>query len=275
VAAGTSAVAALDSTPDSRLVWFPDEPAFTPLLAAPREVGLRGSIIGADRPDAGDFEGTNAEAEVSIGHRIPVVEVQSETATRPRVVIGFEVGVFSRFFLETSTKDLINTDFRVGAPVSLRFKEWEGRAELLHVSSHIGDDFLRRFPTPGGQVSRDGFEFLLARRFLHGARAYLGLDYNFHVNEGVERSAARGGIEWNPHSVSHRRRLAWPFAAADFQLASKANRLAGTGSAGVLFDVNGKEISLELRGHFGPSPMGQLRNTDENFIGIGLRVKPY
>ncbi|MGH7540597.1 MAG: hypothetical protein ACRELC_06340, partial [Gemmatimonadota bacterium] len=30
--------------------------------------------------------------------------------------VAFEVGVFSRFFMETEEKDLIGTDFRVGIP---------------------------------------------------------------------------------------------------------------------------------------------------------------
>ncbi|MFQ5890789.1 MAG: DUF1207 domain-containing protein [Gemmatimonadota bacterium] len=252
--------------------WFPQSAAFAPVLAAPREVGFRGSILLADRPDS-DFEGRSVEAEVAIGHRIPVVRLQGEAPGRAAVVIGFEVGMFSRFSMETSEKDLINTDFRVGVPLSLRGGRWEGRATILHVSSHIGDEFIARFPRPQQQVTRDGFEGLLALRFGPSLRLYGGADYNFHANSGVERAAGRFGLEWNP-GFGAERGFAWPFAATDFQVTTEAERVAGTGTAGVAFRIGGTALRLEARGHFGPSPIGQLRAEDEDFLGLGLRVEP-
>ena len=263
--------------------WFPDSTAFRPLLAAPREVDLRGSLVVADRraPGGTDFEGSNLEAEVVLGHRIGVVRLQGASPGRPEVVLGFEVGVFNRFALETSEKDLIGVDYRVGLPLSLRSGPWSGRAVLLHVSSHLGDDFIARFgaPAPRRQVTRDGLELTLARRLLPGLRAYGGADLNFHVNPGVPRTAVRGGLEWDPAPgrtagpAGDGPRL-WPFAAADLEATSETSGIAATGTAGLALRVRGMTLRLEARGHTGPSPLAQLDGRDEDFLGVGLRVDP-
>lgn len=262
--------------------WFPDSTAFRPLLAAPREVDLRGSLVVADRraPAGADFEGGNLEAEVVLGHRIGVVRLRSEDRAGPEIVLGFEVGVFNRFALETSEKDLIGVDYRVGLPLSLRTGPWSGRLVLLHESSHLGDDFVARFgpPDPRRQVTRDGFELTVARELTPALRAYGGADLNFHANPGVERVAARGGLEWDPapdRTPGPGGGLqVWPFAAGNLELTSETSGAAVTGAAGLALRVSGMTLRLEARGHTGPSPLGQLDGRDEDFLGLGLRVDP-
>lgn len=264
--------------------WFPDTTAFAPLLADPRDTGIRGALVLADRPDLddlpedaapADFEGRNIEAEVALGLRLPVARLREETADGPSVVLSFETGIFTRFFMETSEKDLINADFRVGAPLSVGYRGWEGRLELRHLSSHFGDDFVRRFDAPFRQVSLEGFELLLARRLGPGIRLYAGGEANFQVSRdsGLERTAARWGIEYDPGARDGSLRV-YPFAAADFRLDSATDEVAGTGVAGVGFRVGGTGFRVEARGHSGPSPMGQLREVDETFWGLGLRIEP-
>lgn len=263
--------------------WFTGSTAFAPLLAAPGEVDLRGSLVFADRdapPEAG-FQGTNLEAEVALGHRIGVLRFQREAAGRPEVTLGFEVGVFTRFALEQRQRDLIEADFRVGAPLALRRGAWEGRLTLLHVSSHLGDDFVRRFgdAVPGRQFTRDGFELVVARRLPEGVRAYAGGEWHFHVNPGVERLAALAGLEWDPGPERASDGgaggvRAWPFAAVAVRATDETTGAAVTGSAGAALRISGVTLRLEARGHTGPSPMGQLQFRDERFAGVGLRVEP-
>lgn len=263
--------------------WFPARPAFDPLLAAPREVGLRGAFLAADREEApGDFAGTNLEAAVALGHRLPVVRLQRADAGRPELVVGFEVGVFTRFFMETSEKDLIAADFRVGAPVSVGWGAWRARLAVRHVSSHFGDDFVNRFAPPARQTTRDGVELLVARRLGAGLRAYAGGEWNFHVNEGVERTAARLGAEWDPapaDGAGARPRAAggleaWPFAAADARVTSLTGDVAGSATGGLALRVEGVVVRLEARAHLGPTPLGQLRTRGETSAGLGLRIEP-
>lgn len=256
---------------------FPARSAFSPLLADPREPGFRGSFVLADRPESGGFEGRNIEAEVALGHEFGLVRFSEEDVERgvPEVTFSVEVGIFTRFFMESGQKDLINADFRVGAPLALAYRGWEARLEYQHFSSHYGDDFVARFEPPLQQASRDGFALVLARRFRPALRAYVGGRANFHANPGIEDAAARAGLEWDPGGGSGQGLGVWPFAAFDFQYADNTEEVAGTGTAGALLRLPGQTLRLELRGHFGPSPMGQLAfvQNDESFVGLGLRFE--
>lgn len=269
--------------------WFPARTSFAPLLASPREVGLRGSLVLADRPDLDeDFEGRNLEAEVALGHRFGVLRLQRADRRRPELTLGFEVGAFSRFHLETPERDLIGVDYRVGLPLSLRHRGWEGRLTPLHVSSHIGDDFLARFEARSSQFTRDGVELAVARRLRvpRGLRIYASGTWNYHVNPGVPETEGAFGIEWDPApSRSAGARAAprsdrsdgldaWPFAAVDLRFTDRTRGPGATGAAGAALRVGDTLLRLELRGHTGPSALGQLRGTDETFVGLGLRVEP-
>lgn len=256
-------------------VWLPDTTAFAPLVAAPREAGLLGSVVIAERDGPGpDFGGTRVEAEAALGWRRGIVLVQREGPGRPSVVVGFELGVASRFFLETAERDLIGVDYRVGAPVTLGYRGWEARVELRHSSSHLGDDFVHRFGITDLETStRDGVELFVARRFAGAGRAYAGGAVNFHRNPGAEGRAASAGVEWDG-SRGEEGDGAWPFWAVDARATDVTRGASVTGHVGVLFRVNGVKLALGLRGHAGPSPVVRLQDRDETFLGLGLRILP-
>ncbi len=226
----------------------------------------------ANRSTEEDFQGTNIEAEVVVGHAFPIYEI--EGGDDP-VHLGFEFAVFSRFFMEERTRDLIQSGYRVGMPISFRRGVWEGRVSLRHISSHIGDDFLARFPREvGQQVSKEGVEVLLARQFLKGLRLYAGGEANFHTNADMSKAAGRWGAEWDPRPAPATRRDAiWPFLAGDFELPSRSGRVGGTLTGGIGFRVSEREFRAEARTHFGPSAMAQFREANERFFGLGLRIE--
>ncbi len=177
--------------------WLPGLRPFEPLVAAPRETQFRGSLVLAARPDALDYLGRNVEAEVVIGHSVAVLRVDDGTTSERAVTLGFELGVFSRFFMESSQKDLINVDYRVGMPISIRHDDWQLRITLRHISSHVGDEYLVRFPETVVlkenqllQQTRDGVEGLLARTFGSSGRIYAGGDFNFHINTEGSRAVS-------------------------------------------------------------------------------------
>lgn len=274
------AVAPLAAAPNARAqseagapatapVWFPARPLFAPLLAAPWETGFRGSLVVSDRAD-GLYEGPGIEAEVSIGQRVPVVRLRRETARAPAVEIEFETGIFSRFYMETLS-DLINTDFRVGAAAALRYRAWAGRAELRHISSHLGDDLAARFEdVPYRKVSYEGVEVLLARTF-GAVRLYAGGAYNFHHTPNVGQTEALAGLEYDAGRASGRR--FWPFAALALRAEDQTGHLAATGAAGLGFRLGSVDLRVEARAHAGPTPLGHFRTDDERFVGLGLRIE--
>ena len=95
--------------------WFPGIQPFKTLIAAPREVQVRASFVHAKRPGGG-FVGRNIEAEVAVGHRLSLVRLDDGSSPVRAITLGLEMGIFSRFFMEAPTKDLVNNDFRIGPP---------------------------------------------------------------------------------------------------------------------------------------------------------------
>ncbi len=104
---------------------------------------VRASFVFADRPDVG-YDGRNIEAEVAVGHTLSVVRLDDGSSPGRAITLGIEMGIFSRFFMESAQRDLINSDFRIGLPVSFRGGSWESRLTIRHFSAHLGDNYLVR-----------------------------------------------------------------------------------------------------------------------------------
>ncbi len=260
--------------------WLPDILPFEPLLAAPRETQFRGSFVLADRPDRLDYADRSVEAEVVIGHSLAVLRMDSGTTLDRAVTLGFELGIFSRFYMESPQKDLISVDYRVGLPLSIRSDAWQVRITVRHVSGHIGDDFLVGFPGRVVRVddeilqrTKDGVEGLVARSLGPDVRVYTGGDFNFHVNPRVSRAVVRSGMEWNPRGQSEENR-AWPFAAINYEYPSFSKRSRTTVVAGMGAMVSGRIMRIEARAQVGASPMGQLGEAEETLFGIGIGMTP-
>ena len=255
--------------------WFPDVEPFSSLIATPREVQVRASFVHAERPEDG-YGGRNIEAEVAVGRTLGLLRLDDGSSPGRAITFGIEMGIFSRFFMEEAEKDLINSDFRVGLPLSIQLGSWESRLTLRHVSSHLGDDYTVRFIEVTvldgfGQTSKDGFEGTLGRRVGESVRLYAGGDWNFHTNKQMSRAVVRTGGEWEP-VPSGEGNGSWPFFASDFEYPSFSNRLGVTLVGGMGFRVNGQRFRLEARARFGSTPMGRFRESDETFYGLGFAL---
>ena len=260
--------------------WLPRLRPFEPLIAAPRETQFRGSFVLAERPDALDYAGRNVEAEVVIGHSLAILRMDDGVTPERAVTLGYELGIFSRFYMESSQKDLINVDFRVGVPIAIRHDDWQIRLTVRHMSSHAGDDYLVRFPErviqAGNELlqrTKDGFGGLVARTFGSGGRVYAGGDLNFHVNPLVSRAVLRTSFEWEPRGLGNDDRV-WPFVAANYEYPTFTKRSGTTLVAGMGAMLNERLLRLEERAHFGSSPMGQMGESEESFFGLGISLTP-
>ena len=268
-------------------VWFPGEFVVAPLRAAPLEVRLGGGLVSTERDIDDSIDGSNLEAQVAVGVRIPVVRFQEEAPGRPAIDLGFEVGVFSRFFMQSIEKEQINTDYRVGVPLGIGYGMWDFRLTLLHVSSHFGDDYLDDNPQEVFQSSREGFELLVGVRPGFDGRIYIGGDLNLGRSDDftgtglpgdpqvifttVEKWAFRFGAEWDPTQWGEKR--IGPFAAANFEITEFTYRFASSVVAGAAFKVSTVRLLVGAEFHDGPSPMGQFRTVDERWFGANLTIE--
>lgn len=251
--------------------WFPREALFEPPLASPLETGFRGSLLVAS--GRGFYEGTHVEAEVVLGEHIPLLRLRRETFGGPGISVNFETGILTRFYIDMPS-DLINADFRVGVPVELRYREWSARLELRHISAHLGDDFGSRFDAPFQNLSYEGTVLLMARR-LGPFRLYGGGAYNYR-RQGAEQASGQGGMEYDGRR-QHPEALVAFLAAAHGRTTTAAAgtslaTTAITATAGISIQAFERLFHLEVRAHTGPTPLGQLRGYDEQFVGLGLRL---
>jgi len=264
--------------------WFVGEPV-APLIADPTEVMLRAGahwisrdltgLEGADPEGTAAFERGEREGEVALGYRTALVSFQREAPGRPALAVGFEVGIFARFLLDTRAADLLNTDFRVGFPVQLAYSGWEARFTLTHSSYHLGDDLARRFDIElvSPEVNANRVHLLVARRPVDEVRVYAGGVLDLGSNDALEKWSVQWGAEWD-RSVRADHRGTAPLIAADFRYDELTGRIAGNAIIGATFHVSETRIQLGAHGHFGPSAAGRLRTIDEEFIGFWVRFIP-
>lgn len=121
--------------------FFPAVPDFEFPLASPRVNGLVGRVVQVDRPD--NAFGDETEGDVSIGEGFSLVALRR--GARP-LTLGFAVAVTGRFSLDDSKSALISNDWRVGFDLSHRRAAWDLTLHYFHESSHLGDEYLERFP---------------------------------------------------------------------------------------------------------------------------------
>jgi hypothetical protein len=289
--------------PDSAsgVQWFPNRWVMAALIAAPREIRLAGGLYGAERDLNYEPDGSTLESEVSIGYRIPVVRLLDGGAEGVELDLGFEVGIWSRFNMETDERDLIASDYRVGFPMSVRYRSLEGRLTLHHSSSHLGDDYIKRHGAWVYQVSREALELILAVRPIEPVRLYGGGDLNvgrgfdYGVDDDfygkqfttVEQWVLRFGAEYDPSWM--KQGSVQPVLGANFETTDWTQRLATTVRGGVAFRINSIRILLDAQYRDGPSAMGQFRldpdgfddldeekpfrGVDEKLFGFGLEVQ--
>ena len=120
------------------------------------------------------------------------------------VQIGIAGGVFSQFNLNTLSLNLINSDFTVGLPVTMRWRSLSARLRVYHQSSHLGDEFL----LANRDVTRINLWYeAVDLTVAYGDdwwRVYAGGGYLFRRTRTVEPWMWQGGVEvrssfWHPN----------------------------------------------------------------------------
>lgn len=193
---------------------------------------------------------------------------------------GWQVGIFasinSQFDLEESSYPLINTDFRVGIPVSFRRGEFSGRARLFHQSSHLGDELiLQGLAPPRVDLSVEIVDLVLAWERA-GWRIYGGGLYMVSRDpEDLDRSGLQVGVDYVGTSpVLFGGRLV---GGLDIRKLEE-NDWNGGYSAKVGLEYGRRQPDHQLRGitvlleYFdGPAPFGQFYVLDVSYYGLAMQ----
>jgi hypothetical protein len=182
-----------------------------------------------------------------------------------RLAIGLAGGAFARFDLQSRNNEFREAHFRVGLQLRAGWRGLAARAELYHVSSHLGDEYMVRTGDLPHSTSREGVEILVQGSPLPGLVVYGGPGSIVRSKRNFVAASVRAGLEWEPA------RLHWgpfaPYAGVEaFSWAELGWDPILSGQAGVRF--GGGEFRLGLEAGAGPSRAEQFWRQDETLWGV-------
>jgi hypothetical protein len=265
-----------DEAPPSTPGWLlPDRALFPDLLADPRDPVTKGQLAYAD-PDP-TLYGPGLSGDVAIAGLLPLLRLWSRE--QRALLLGVEGAAFASFSLEVVTRELVNTDWVFAVPLVYRHGDHWVRLRYYHTSSHLGDEYQRRFGPSSMNFSRDGVDLVLYLRPGAPTLSRIGLGVyggglfspNSHPEDGTVWRA-RLGAEADPG----RGRPWTPFAAADFEREDgNPHGWRTTAQVGLwLLPVGGRPVRLAVELGAGPSPMGQFTRRETRRIAFGLYWDP-
>jgi len=117
---------------------------------------------------------------------------------------GMGGGIWSRFDLVSEQKDLQVTDYNASMPVDFHVGRWSTRILPFHLSSHLGDDYIKRTGVVPEKYSFDAIKLLQAFEPTPQWRLYGGYLYTIrwgHTDLG--RHALQSGLEWTSLPWDH------------------------------------------------------------------------
>lgn len=255
---------------------FPDRSLLPELLAGARDPVTSGQLVyDWERPTA---FGPGVAGEVSLSGAVPLLRLAG-SGPDDALVLGLEGAAFARFSFEVVTRELVNTDWIFAVPLVLhRGRHWL-RVRYYHTSSHLGDEYQRRFGPSSINFSRDGADLTAYVRPNASFASTLGLGVYglvfWSANSHPEERALwelRGGLELDPG----RGALWQPFLSVDVHAEEGTDwRPRYTVQAGIwLPEVQRRPVRLALQAFTGPSPLGQFRERDGGRVGVGLFWNP-
>ena len=250
--------------------FMPQAPLAPTLRADPREPAVGGRLMWV--AESATLFGTGLEGEAKLGTSFPLLLLSGEAADRA-VVLGLQGGVFGRFVMDTKERDLVSTDWVFVVPLFVwRGENWF-RFRYRHFSSHLGDEYIKRFATERANFTRDGIGFMAYRRVAPSLGLYGGGDVAFNVdpNDG-KRLALQGGVEFEQTASTG---VAQPYGGIDVLLDQdsswkpRVNVQAGA----KLFPQDRRHVRLVFELLFGSSSQGEFHHLTETVVSLGISIE--
>jgi hypothetical protein len=260
-------------------VGLPQGDLFCPRIADPKELRTFASLLRGKAPGETDgiepllpFETT--VGAIGVGDAIGLARWGGPRAG-DGLQISIAASIFAQFDMEAESFDLINADYIVAVPVTLRRGGFSARLRVYHQSSHLGDEFLLNVEPERVNVAFESVELMLSQAF-GPLRVYAGGEQLFNRDPpDLEPRVAHGGVEFR----SAPGRSASFVAALDAKSTEQQDWQPGWSLRGGLEfgwarDPGHPPRRLQLLGEFydGPSPYGQFYREQVRFVGIGLHL---
>jgi hypothetical protein len=246
--------------------FLPGGDLFGPLIADPRWPHF--SIAYQYYIDDPDFRDIGA---VSMGGSFPLYRWRAGGGFWEA---GIQAGVFAIFDMDTSSFELVNSDYFAALTTAYRSGRFSALGRITHQSSHLGDEFLVRSTSPSRtDVSYNSVDAKLSYDF-DAIRLYGGGSYLFYSEPSLKPWSFQAGLElrspWPGPAARWR-----PIAAVDFKFLEENNWDADVSvRAGIQLDgvMANRNIQLLVEYFHGHSPNGQFFRQTIDYIGIGAHL---
>jgi Protein of unknown function (DUF1207) len=199
------------------------------------------------------------------------------------VQLTISAGVFAQFDLGSSSYDLLNADYVVGIPLTIRSGWFSTRLRVYHQSSHLGDEYLLREPPERRNRENLSFESLewIVSADASALRLYGGGEYLFRRSPGdLEHYVAHAGAELRPavRIIPLGGLGGFRFVGAGDLKASQEQDWKRSVSlrGGLEYDRAGdpdppaRRWSIFFEYYRGPSPYGQFFREQVRHAGVGI-----
>lgn len=245
---------------------------FAPLVADPKQPHFFAAWLWITSPIV-----TGQVSNVGLGEDIALIRGPGR-----RWAVSVAAGVFSQFNMETSSNDLINTDFVIGFPMAYRLGAVSARTRIYHQSSHLGDEFILNQSPTRVNLSFEAAEVLVARD-LGTFRAYGGGEYVLrHEPADLKPGLLHAGVEYRqPGGLVGVAGLGDGRLVAAVDAKSTQERKWRVGwsmRVGIEFRPGTarlgpeRNLSVQLHGYSGPAPYGQFYQENVRSVGVGIHL---
>jgi hypothetical protein len=246
---------------------FPHDFRFRPPVAGPTEPRMFLSRLEVKR-DAGDF----SAAYVGLGYDFGLLRRQSSTPD-----YGWQLSLFgsaeSLFNLDLPGDALVNTDYRIGVPLTWRNGAFSMRGRVYHQSSHLGDELILGGNAPRRvDLSFEAADLLVAWE-RSGLRLYGGAGQVLRTSTTTyEGSELHAGFDYVSAPLVLGQRLT---AGLDVKWLEPADWHSGVSAkAGVKVGRHSLErrgLTLLVELYEGFAPFGQFFVEDLSYRGVTLQ----
>lgn len=209
--------------------------------------------------------------DVALGGHVGFLRYGTRDVDAPQ---GWQIDLEGAAFPRLSPiydRDVWSTDFRFGVPLTCQFGPWEGKFGYKHESSHLGDEFMLRFPGyPRINYVREVLLLGAAYHLWPMVRVYAESGWCFEIDGGAQPWEFQFGAEYAPAEETGPRGA--PFAAINGRLRQEV-AFGGNltveagwewrGATGTMFRVGGVYFN-------GMSEQYQFYGEYEEQIGFGI-----
>ena len=260
---------------------LPRGDVFCPLVADPKAIRSFVSLLD-ERSGSGAPATSTRFASVGIGDLFGLGR-WSGNRNGDGVQLSLSGAVFAQFDLGTASYDLLNADYVIGLPLTIRRGKASMRIRVYHQSSHLGDEYLLREPADRRDRENLSFESVDVLVSVDaGALRLYGGGEKLVNREPVDLAAtvAHGGVEFRPQTwiVPLGKLGGFRFLAATDVKASDEHdwKPSISARAGLEYDrargaeLPGRRWAVLAEYYEGPSPYGQFFRERVQYVGVGV-----